>query len=377
LKPRSSHPPRFTPFAAGVLTVAALTGCSSVSEFMAGDKVDYRSASTQTQGLEIPPDLTQLSRNERLSGGIVSASSMLPATQPSPTMAAPALATPSGPFSLRIERLGNQRWLSSSLSPEQVWPLLLEFWKERGLNIESEQADIGVMETEWSENRAKLPQDFLRKSLGKVLDGLYSTGERDKFRTRIERTPSGGSEIFISHRGMIEVYTHSRSESTTWQARPNDPQLEAIFLQRLMIKLGFPEKASQTAVASTPAPAAKSRVATDQHGNPILQIDESFDRAWRQVGLSLDRSGFTVEDRDRAKGLYFVRYIDPQQLNKEPPGLFAKLFSKSTGPALEKYRVQVQALGTSSRVTVQTDQGAAAAQESAKRILNLLAADLK
>ncbi len=358
--------------------ITALTGCSSISEFMAGDKVDYRSASNQTQGLDIPPDLTQLNRNQSLTSATISASSMLQANHPSPAMVAtPVLATSSGNASLRIERLGDQRWLSTSLSADQVWPMLLEFWKERGFNIESEQANLGVIETEWAENRAKLPQDFLRQSLGKILDGLYSTGERDKFRTRIERTPSGGSEIFISHRGMVEVYTNSRSESTTWQARPNDPQLEAIFLQRLMIKLGSPEKTAQIAVANTPAPAAKSSVVLDQQGNAVLQINEIFDRAWRQVGLSLDRSGFTVEDRDRAKGLYFVRYVDPQEINKEQPGLLSKLFSKNTGPALEKYRVQVQSLGTSSRVTVQTDQGAEATQESAKRILNLLATDLK
>jgi uncharacterized lipoprotein len=71
------------------------------------------------------------------------------------------------------------------------------------------------METDWAENRAKIPQDFIRQSLGKFLDSLYSTSERDKFRTRLERTPSGETEIYISHRGMIEVYPSGNAATPT------------------------------------------------------------------------------------------------------------------------------------------------------------------
>jgi outer membrane protein assembly factor BamC len=112
--------------------------------------------------------------------------------------------------------------------------------------------------------------------------------------------------------------------------------------------------------------------------SPTLQIDDSFDRAWRRVGLALDRSGFTVEDRDRAQGLYFVRYVDPAQAGKEDPNFFTKLFggkSDPTGPA--RYRVSVKGEGNASIVTVLDNLGAPEKGEAGQRIVNLLLADLK
>ena len=363
------------------LLLAALSGCSSVSDFMAGDKVDYRRSSTKTAGLDVPPDLTQLARENRASGGgTVSASSMTTASAASNTVAVAAAATPDplGRASLRIERLADQRWLVTSLSPEMVWPQLKAFWQERGLNLESEQSALGLMETDWVENRAKLPQDIIRRTVGKLIDGLYSTGERDKFRTRIERTATGGSEIYISHRGMVEVYNSSKAENTVWQPRPTDPQLEAIFLQRLMMKLGATEEQSKSAVLDAQAPATRTRVIEEQ-GKVTLQIADTFERAWRRVGLSLDRTGFTVEDRDRSKGLYFVRYVDPKEINKDQPGFLSRLFSKekSSGPDVDKYRIAVQAEGERSTASVLNAEGQAAAGPIAKRILELLAQDLK
>jgi outer membrane protein assembly factor BamC len=363
----------------GLLALGALSsGCTSVGNVMAGDKVDYQRASTKSPTpLDVPPDLTQLSRDGRSTGGTVTASS-LPAASPAlgTVQVAPApLAASAG--ALRIERQGEQRWLSTPLSPEQVWPQVQALWKDNGFNLEIEQPELGLLETEWAENRAKLPQDVLRRTLGKVIDGMYSTGERDKFRTRIERIPGGGSEVYISHRGMVEVYNNAQKDSTVWQPRPIDPQLEAIFLQRLMAKLGATEEQSKAAVLTAQAPPARARL-LDHQGVTALQVDDNFDRAWRRIGLSLDRTGFTVEDRDRAKGLYFVRYVDPKQLNKEQPGLLSRMFSKDDKASnVAKYRVQIKSDGERSVASVQNAEGVAEGGENAKRILSLLADDLK
>src|SRR6185369_14720406 len=112
-----------------------------------------------------------------------------------------------------------------------------------------------------AENRAKIPTDVIRNTLGKLLDSAYSTSERDKFRTRLERSANGGTEIYISHRGMIEVYSNVQKDQTMWQPRPADPELEAEFLRRLMVKLGVPQ--IQAAAASN-APSGKptSRVSS-------------------------------------------------------------------------------------------------------------------
>jgi outer membrane protein assembly factor BamC len=276
---------------------------------------------------------------------------------------------------VRIERLGNQRWLVVKRTPEQLWDPIRDFWQESGFLLTLDQRNLGIMETDWAENRAKLPQDFIRNSIGKLFDSVYSTSERDKFRTRLERTPSGDTEIYISHRGMVEVYTSARQDSTVWQPRPADPELEADFLRRLMIRLGVAQEQAK-AVMAAGAPQSVSK-ASSINGQPVVLIAEDFDRAWRRVGLSLDRTGFTVEDRDRSQGTYFVRYVEPNQ-DKSEPGFLSKLFGRSAKTiAPVKYRVVVRSQGDSTVVSVLNATGAPDTSANAQRIVNVIVEDLK
>ena len=352
-------------------TLALLSGCSSV---MDSDKVNYKTeGGTKVVPLDIPPDLSQLSRDTRyvVPGSAVSASSMGVRT------VAPAAATAAKQVNdVRIERDGKQRWLVVDRSADVVWPLVYAFWKENGFQYVLEQQQLGLLETEWAENRAKIPQDFIRRSLGKLLDGLYSSGERDKFRTRIERNSTGGVDIFVTHRGMSEEYKDQTKTSTIWTPRPSDPELEAEFLSRLMLKLGVSAQAANVATTSAEVPPAKTTLTT-KGGATLLSIPDSFDVAWRRVGLALDRTGFTVEDRDRAQGVYFVRYVDVSA--KDEKGFFSKMFSSSnadTGPV--KYRIAVRnSDAKSTEVTVQNSAGTTENNAVTQRILKLLADDLR
>jgi outer membrane protein assembly factor BamC len=363
----------------------ALSACSSVDNFLQGDKVDYKSQSVKTAPLEVPPDLTQLQRDGRYApaSGSVSASayqaggaSLNPAAAGAVTTVAPATVG-----EMRVVREGNQRWLVVPMPAEQLWPQLREFWTERGFNLVTDNAQAGVMETDWAENRAKIPQDLLRRTIGRVVDSLYDTGERDRYRTRIERNGET-SEVYISHRGMTEEYAGDRKEKTVWTPRPADPGLEAEFLTKLMVKLGTKEAAAREVVAKAASPstaptaAARARAVS---GQPALQVDEGFDRAWRRVGLALDRGGFTVEDRDRAGGLYFVRYVDPKNAaTNADPGFFTKLFGKSDNAgAPVRYRIAVKGEGDKTNVTVQNSQGSPEASDVGQRIVSLLVDDLK
>lgn len=375
---------------AAVVLLLSLSACSSLNEMLGGDKIDYRGSANKTKPLDIPPDLTQMSADTRYQPAVrgpVSASSFEAAASAPATAAAAGSQTvaPQSIGDVRIERLGNVRWLSTPQSPEQLWPQLQAFWQERNLGLVVDQPEVGVMETQWAENRSKLPGDIIRRTLGTVLDALYSTGELDKFRVRVERSPNGsGSEIYLTHRGLEEVYSGQFKDTTVWTPRPRDLVLENEILIRLMMKLGVkPEQARATveptvkAGALTPLP-ARARVLADAAA-PTLQVDDGFDRAWRRVGLALDRSGFTVEDRDRGMGLYFVRYVDPASAGKEEPGFLSKLFGgkAQNEKALARYRVSVKSEGDVSTVSVLDASGAPEKGEAGQRILKLLLEDLK
>ena len=361
-----------------------VAGCSTVGNFLEGDKVDYKSSTVRTSGLEVPPDLTQLSRDTRYQqSSTVSASTFQnPATPGVPAVVVNPAIAPTQVGDFRMEREGNVRWLSTTLPPETIYPLVRSFWKDNGFNLVQDRAEAGILETDWAENRAKLPNDLIRNTIGKVFDSALSTGELDKFRTRIERTAKG-TDIYISHRGLEEIYIGERRESTTWRPRPAEPLLEAEFLSRLMVKLGAKEDAARTVVAGggkpgAPAGPVRAR-AVDGKPTPTLQVDDSFDRAWRRVGIALDRSGFTVEDRDRAQGLYFVRYVDPATAGRGEPNIISRIFSfgKKEDSGLAKYRIKVTGEGTSSTVAVLDSQGNPQSGENTKRIASLLLDDLK
>ena len=344
-----------------------LSACSVLES----DKVDYRSTA-KVPTLVIPPDLTQLSKDTRytvIDGGI-SASGIK-------TGQAASGQTPIATLALgdvRIERAGNQRWLVVNRPADKLWEPVKDFWQENGFLLAMDQSNLGIMETDWAENRAKIPQDMFRAALGKMLDSLYSTPERDKFRTRLERDSQGNTEIFISHRGMMEVYTTEAKDQTIWQPRAADPELEAEFLRRLMVKLGAsPEQAKIAATESINKPTAKI---FELNGQPAVSMQEGFDRAWRRVGLSLDRTGFTVEDRDRNKGIYYVRYVAASE-NAEP-GFFSKIFSSNAkNNAAVKYQIAVRTQAETTTVTVLDEAGKPETTAVAQKIVKVLAEDIK
>ena len=358
--------------------ICLLPGCSLFKETLEGQKIDYKSSGAKGPSLDVPPDLTQLSRDSRyvIPGTAVSASSFQ-TSQPTQT-ASTAVATVGD---VRIERDGNKRWLVVNRPADKLWTPIRDFWLESGFLLALDQENLGIMETDFAENRAKLPQDFIRSTLGKVFDSLYATGERDKFRTRLERRPDGGTEIYVSHRGMEETLTGARgagsasADSTIWQPRPADAELEAEFLRRMMVRLGVSQEQSRTLVAAG-APQLTSRVAL--LGNqPVVQLDEGFEHAWRRVGLALDRTGFTVEDRDRGQGTYFVRYVEPNA-GKAESGFFGKLLSSATpAKAPLKYRIALKSQGESTTVSVLDAQGAPEASANAQRIVQVIADDLR
>ncbi len=366
------------------LLAVALAACSSMD--IEPKKIDYKSASTvKVPTLEVPPDLTSPTRDDRFAvpdtSGKGSATFSAYTGDRAQSREQQSDVLPQVDNS-RIERSGNQRWLVVAGKPDKLWEQVKEFWQETGFPINLDLPEAGVMETDWAENRAKIGNDFIRNMLGKFLDSVYSTAERDKFRTRFEPgTVPGTFEIFISHRGMYEIYTTEGRDETKWQPRPPDPELEAEMLRRLMVRLGSDKKRAESEFAAAKSrPVEQAKLSRGSDGAATLEMQESFDRAWRRVGLALDRVGFTVEDRDRSKGLYFVRYVDPEtDGQKKDDGLLSKLaFWKGSAPPPQlKYRIFVKDNGKSTTVQVLSAEGGTDQSDTSKKILNLLYDQLK
>lgn len=368
---------------AALAAVGVLSGCSSSSELLEGKKIDYRSEQ-KVAPLEVPPDLISPAKEDRFvvpttsgKGGATFSAYVAERNAPKEASQREVLVEPKA--GMRIERAGTQRWLVVEGTPDAIWPKLRDFWLTMGFSLAVDRPDIGVLETNWAENRAKIPQDFIRNTLGKLVDSLYSTPERDKFRMRIEPGKRPGEiEVYISHRGMQEIYPTEAKDRTIWQPRPPDPDLEAEMLRRLMVYLGVKEEQAQQMLVQA-QPNQRARLETD--GNLArLVVEDNFDRAWRRTGLALDRIGFTVEDRDPADGIYVVRYLDPDADTGESQGWFSRLaFWKGSDKPQQnsQYRVRVRGQGDTAVVQVLTPDSQPDTSKTAKQILELLYEELK
>ena len=366
---------------------AALTGCSQLGIDLMTDKVQYES-STSRAPLEIPPDLNDLPSTERYTiptrPQIYSAnaetakaeletqkrgeagSQVLPQTE---------VAT--------IIRDGAVRYVHVKESADRVWPVLQDFWPSVGLTVKAQDPATGVIQTEWAENKANLPKDIIRRTIGKALDFAYDTSERDQYRSRIERNADGTSNIYITHRQMIEVVTGSQQDSTVWQPGPNDPELEAEMLTRLAQKLEFefnptakPEAQKKLDQMAQAKYVPMSELVADDTGTAqAVVIKEPFDRAWRRVGVALDRAGFDLVDRDRTQGLFMIKYLDPdyELQRKQEQGFFANVFSKTKAVEPVEFQIRLVPNGEQTRLTVTGIGGRADETGVAPRILTLIA----
>ncbi len=362
-----------------LLVAVAVSGCTT---FTKKRTIDYKSTRTLPP-LEVPPDLSTLPQSRNVP----------PGAAPSPTATyseytkgrgvqqtgvVGSAVLPEYP-DMKIERDGQQRWLVVKAKPEALWPRVRDFILNNGLLIAKENPRTGILETDWAENRAQVGSK-IQKVLAKWMSSLYSTGTRDKFRIRLERgTTPDTTEIYLSHRGMKEVVAEgggTDAVQTLWQPRPPDPELEAEMLRLLMVHLGAEQRQAEIQLA-TGQTEERAALIRDGEGNTLLSLQDSLDRAWRRVGLSLDRIGFTVEDRNRSEGIYYVRYIDPEN-TREKKGFFSKIFKrKKQAPARNQYQIYLEATDPGTNVKVLGEDGAPDKSKTSDRILSLLYEQLK
>jgi outer membrane protein assembly factor BamC len=368
---------------AGLVMAGLLAGCGSVpsmEDVVRDRQIEYKSAQTLPP-LEIPPDLSRSSIDDRLvvpdtaaPGGRASYSDYA-SERTGTELVTRAGVLPEAP-GIRVMHDGDKRWLVAKGDPAQYWDRVRAFWLENGFTLKIENPTAGIMETDWAENRADIPHSLIRSFIGKFVDSVYSTSTRDKFRTRLERGPEGATEIFVSNRGAEEV---TKGDSTVWQPRAADPELEAEMLNRLMVFLGVKKEQAQKMIAAGKASPPKARLERDSSGAAALTLDGDFAQAWRRTGLALDRVGFTVEDRDRSRGIYFVRYVDPATAGKKDDGVLSKLKFWGDGDkaANVQYLIKLEGQGSTTRVVVLDKAGNRDSSETAGKILALLQDELK
>ncbi|NYT25534.1 outer membrane protein assembly factor BamC [Alcaligenaceae bacterium] len=353
------------------LSALLLSGCSTVNQALGlEESVDYRST-VAGDPLSIPPDLTQANRDARYTApeGVTTFSQYAAAQSNQPVVGQSQVLPQQD--DIQVMRDGDLRWLVVHRPVEQIYPQLLEFWNEQGFTIRSEDPRTGLIETDWAENRAKIPEGWIRSALGAIIDQVFDSGERERFRTRLERVTENRSEIYISHQHMYEQPTADNA-AFRWVHGKEDPGLNAAMLARMMVYLGTDVQTASGLVAQAEKVDTRPSVEAVPDRTALV-LAESFDRAWRRVGVAIDSAGFSVEDRDRSQGDYYIRYLDADLGEKiEQQNFFGRLFGGRNTAEPVSYRIHIQEQGGSSLVTVRDSNGVVQEDDTAKRILAVL-----
>ncbi len=366
--------------------ILLLTGCSSVDEMLPDQTLAYKRQKEASENLEVPPDLTGGSFDDRmdippLDGGAATYSEYSSGRSERRTAAASGAVLPSVE-SVDLRRSGDERWLEVQATPQVVWPQVVSFWRSQGILLLEQDPAVGVMKTDWLENRAEVRKDFVTRMMRSVADGLYATSTRDQFSVRIEPGPTSGStDVRLTHRGMEEKLVTGAlgdNERTVWEPSASDKGKESEMLRRLMLYLGASKQRADTAVASA-APAAPQARLASEGGAQVLLVPDEFRRAWRSTGSALDRAGFAVEDRDVGRGIYYVRYEDVDSSGRQKKGFMSRMafWRKDDIDRVQQYQIRVQGDDTQSRVSVLDKNGNPDGSPAASRILALLSENMR
>ncbi len=381
---------------AGSLLALGLAACSGTADdlldpILPEREAAYKSSKTAPP-LEVPPDLSSATLNDTmvvpsLAQGSATYSAYVNGTQVAMASVNGVLPRLNG---VRIERAGSERWLIVDVPPGVVWPKVRDFWLSQGFLIQLEDPSIGIMETDWAEKRTIFDGGAISNFFSKLSSELYGATTRDMYRTRLERgTIPETTEVYVSHRGAEYVSTGKLSraldatgseEVYVWQPRPSDPELEAEMLSRLIITFGIKKDAATTLVAAAAERPPRAHIVRDGEGASVLDLQDNFSRAWRRTGLALDRVGFTVEDRDRSRGLYYVRYIDTDKVDSGKDDSFfgtLKFWGDDEPPDQNEYLVSLVGKQSTTQIVILDTDGKREHGETADRILGLLHEQLK
>ncbi|OSZ42550.1 hypothetical protein BVZ31_02430 [Alcaligenes faecalis] len=360
------------------LSLLVLSGCSTMDQIMGqGESVNYKST-VAGDPLSIPPDLTQANRDAhyRAPEGATSYSVYSQGQNAQQVKGGADDILPQSD-AIKVMRDGDLRWLVVDRPVEDLFPRIIEFWGDHGFTIQSQDPRAGLIQTDWAENRAKIPESWIRSALGSIIDQVFDSGERDRFRTRFERV-GNKTEIYVSHQHMEETPT-ADGAAFKWVFAKEDPGLNAAMLARMMVFLGSDIETAREQVANaTKDPAGVQVQASDKGDQAELMLNESFDRAWRRVGVAIDSAGFSVEDRDRSAGEFFIRYLDSDTGEKiEQQNIIGRIFGSRNTAEATPFRIKLSAQGTGTRVTVLDQQGQEQTTATAKRIINVLSTNLR
>ncbi|KAA0445823.1 MAG: outer membrane protein assembly factor BamC [Candidatus Thioglobus sp.] len=248
---------------------------------------------------------------------------------------------------VKLKRLGQIRWIIVDKKPDEVWNLAKSFFKSHGFAIKKADKNIGVMETDFLENRQEIPDEsvgFIRSMLKKAFKARYALPTIDKYRVRIEPADNDKTEVYFTLKSMKEVITDAGgdTENTIWQVRDKDELLETEMLYRFMVYLGSDRaKAKVQITKSQDEKKTNVKLLDGVGGYSKLQFSLSRYETWEYVGWALDQMDIDIGDKDIKEGSFYINVAKDKD-----KGILSRIFGKD---AIKKsYQIIVKQISSNS-----------------------------
>ena len=312
---------------------------------------DYRAASADSP-LELPPGIETTSIEDAYAVPVISDRTSLddnftvPAPEP--------LDEGADSSQVRINKLGDQRWILLNGSPGQTWPRLRGFLTLNQLGVQRADAANGIIETGW----------------------LQPSGEdnlRERYQMRVDQgVQRGTSEVYI-------LQADIRAGEDDWPASSSNPEREAQMTQALAQYLADSAAAAAVSLLAQQAFDDLGRITLeqDEQANVFIKLQLPFDRAWASVGSALPKAGYAVDDLNRDQRTYYVQYQEEAEKEAAKPGFFARLLGRSANQETDSlesnYLIKVQSQNDRTvRVFIRDENGQVIAKKDSERLLKLL-----
>lgn len=228
---------------------------------------------------------------------------------------------------IRIEQVGDQRWILVDAAPSSVWSQVRSFLDLNEIEIAIEDPAKGVLETAWVETSRQTSKDVVRRLVGRLVGRDTSKPTFDRYKIDIESgVRRGSSEVHLTQ--ISRSMDSEVPAEVVWPESSENVSLEAGMLNEVLVYLArsLDQGSSVSLLAQGLGEERKVTLAKDGNGYPLLRVSLEFNRAWAAVGKALTGARIPVEDLDRSLGIYYVQYDDKPKITLDDDSFFGSLF---------------------------------------------------
>ena len=320
------------------LILILITGCSSIptlDDVLPDRRTEYKK-SEALPDLEVPPDLTEASKSDSMSipGEGKATLSEYKKEQQSQRGEQPQvteqLVLETEPTVVPAEN----QWLVVRGSTMEIWPELRRFFIAKGYTFDLDDAELGVLGTNWS---------------------MPVSGAGANYRNKFKVFSEAGSEP-----GIVVLYvSNERQEEigNVWRDLDPDAMAERLIVGELNQYLNNDSRNFMRGAVAAGTPANRAELEDSGDGKLILVLPDEYTSAWMRTENALERSGLVISKLNQDRGIYTVSYRAGNDRKKK--GWMSKLafWRDDEDTAGKIYQVSLTGVGQKTELIILDELG--------------------